>query len=120
MLKKLLFIAASAVGGIYLTSDEGKNVRKALLEKKSTFKPIIDDLLKQANEVLEGTKDLESEELKLNLDKLVNEAKVSLIELDLDKTMETIKDAIKVASKQIRKASAETEKEMLKSVGKAK
>lgn len=116
MLKKLLFVAASAIGGIYLTSDEGKNVRKVLLEKKSTFKPIIDDLMKQANEVLEGTKELESEELKLNIEKFINEAKASLVDLDLDKTMETIKEAIRVASKKIRKAADDTEKEMLKSI----
>ncbi|MES1923004.1 hypothetical protein MHBO_004537 [Bonamia ostreae] len=112
MLKKLLLVAGAAIGGIYLTSEEGKSARESLLKKKSAFEPIVKDLLKQTNEILEGSKNIDSKEVKANIDLLVNQAKQSLIDLDLDKTSETIKDAIRVASKQIRKAVNESEKEL--------
>ena len=109
MFKKLLLVAGAAIGGIYLTSKEGKSARETLLKKKSAFEPIIKDLLKQANEILEGSKKIDSKEVKANIDMLAEEARQSLIELDLDKTAETIKDAIRVASKKIRTAIDETE-----------
>lgn len=117
MIKKLLLITGAAIGGIYLTSEEGKNARESLLKKKSAFEPIIKDLLKQANEMLEGTKSINSNEVKANVDMLINEAKQSLIDLDLDKATETIKEAIRTSSKKIRIALNETENEM-KSKGK--
>lgn len=110
MLRKLLLIAGAAIGGIYLTSDEGKNARESLLKKKSTFEPIIKDLIAQSNEILEGTKSIDSKEVKANIDLLVDETKKSLLELDLDKTAETIKEAIRVASKKLRVAMVEAEK----------
>ena len=112
MLKKLLLITGAAIGGIYLTSEEGKKARESLLKRKSAYEPIVRDLIKQSNEVLEGTKTIDSKEVKANIDMLINEAKKSLIELDLDKATETVKDAIRVASKKIRIAVNETEKEL--------
>ena len=114
MLKKLIMIAGAAIGGIYLTSEEGKNARATLLKKKSTFEPIVKDLLKQANEVLEGSKSINSKEVKANIDLLVDEAKNTLVELDLDKAADTIKEAIKVSSKKIRIALNEAESQVLK------
>lgn len=114
MLKKLLLVAGAAIGGIYLTSDEGKNARNSLLKKKSAFEPIVKDLLKQSNDILEGSKNIDSKEVKANIDLLVTEAKQTLIDLDLDKAAETIKEAIRVASKKIRIAVNETEIELKK------
>ena len=110
MIKKALLIAASAVAGIYLTSDEGKNARKALQKKKIALEPIIKDLIKQANSILDGTGELNSEQMRANVDLLVTETKKSLIELDLDKTSETIKEAIKVASNKLSNTSNDVEK----------
>lgn len=110
MLKKMFLIAASAVGGIYLTSEEGKNAREVLMKKKSLFQPIVKDLTKEINDVLEGSKELNSKEVKANIESLLDEAKKALVEIDLDKTVETVRDAIKVASKKIREASNEVEK----------
>ena len=110
MIKKALLIAASAVAGIYLTSDEGKNARKALQKKKIALEPIIKDLIKQANAILDGTGELNSEQMRANVDLLVGETKKSLLELDLDKTSETIKDAIRVASNKLSDASNDVEK----------
>ena len=110
MIRKALLIAASAVAGIYLTSDEGKNARKALQKKKVALEPIIKDLIKQANAILDGTGELNSEQIRANVDLLVNETKKSLIDLDLDKTSETIKDAIRVASRKLSDASNDVEK----------
>lgn len=109
MIKKLLLIAGAAIGGIYLTSDEGKNAREALLKKKSAFEPIIKDLLEKANDILEGTDQIDSKEVKANIDLMVSEAKQSLIDINLDSAMETIKDAIRVASKKIRIAMEEVD-----------
>lgn len=114
MLKKLLLVAGAAIGGIYLTSDEGKNARNSLLKKKSAFEPIVKDLLKQSNEILEGSKNIDSKEVKANVDLLVTEAKQTLIDLDLDKAAETIKEAIRVASKKIRIAVNEADVELKK------
>ena len=115
MLKKVLLIAAAAVGGIYLTSEEGKQARTALMKKKSTFEPIVKDLMNQMNEVLEGSKQVNSDEVRANINLLVKEAKQTLVEVDLEKTVEAIRDAIKIASKKIREASDELEKEESKS-----
>lgn len=114
MLKKFLLVAGAAIGGIYLTSEEGKNARESLLKKKSAFEPIVKDLIKQSNEILEGSKNIDSKEVKANIDLLVTEAKQSLIDLDLDKTAETVKDAIRVASKKIRIAVNESDAELKK------
>ena len=110
MIKKAILIAASAVVGIYLTSDEGKNARKALQKKKIALEPIIKDLIKQANAILDGTEELNSEQMRANVDLLVNETKKSLINLDLDKASETIKDAIRVASTKLSDTSNDVEK----------
>lgn len=113
-LKTLFAMAAAAVGGIYLTSEEGKKAREALQKKKSTFEPIIKDLLVQAGEVLEGSKKINSDEVRANVETLVNEAKKTLIDLDLEKAADGIKAAIKVASEKLRVASNETKKKSIK------
>lgn len=107
MFRKLFLVVAAAVGGIYLTSEEGKNARIALLQKKNTFEPIIKDLLRQAQDVLEGSKRINTNEIRVNIDMLINEAKNSLIDMDFDATISTIREAIAVASKKIRLASEE-------------
>lgn len=104
-IRSIFWMAAAAVAGIYLTSEEGKKARQALQKKKSAIGPIVKDLVKQANEVLEGSKQLDSDAIKLNVNKLVNEAKSILINLDLDKAIKTSKEAIKVATKKINEAS---------------
>lgn len=110
MFKKLLLITAAAIGGIYLTSEEGKQARAALMKKKATFEPIVKDLMKQVNEVLEGSKQINSDEIRANVNLLVKEAKATLVEIDLEKTTEAIREAIKVASKKIREAADEVDK----------
>lgn len=107
MFRKLFLVVAAAVGGIYLTSEEGKNARIALLQKKNTFEPIIKDLLRQAQDVLEGSKRISTNEIRVNIDMLINEAKNYLIDMDFDATISTIREAIAVASKKIRLASEE-------------
>ncbi len=37
MIKKILLIAAAAIGGIYLTSEEGKKARETIRAKKIHF-----------------------------------------------------------------------------------
>lgn len=113
-LKTLFAMAVSAVGGIYLTSEEGKKAREALQKKKSTFEPIIKDLLAQAGDVLEGSKKINSDEVRANVEMLVNEAKKTLIDLDLEKAADGIKSAIKVASEKLRVATNETKKKTIK------
>ena len=109
-LKTLFSMAAAAIGGIYLTSDEGKKAREALQKKKSTFEPIIKDLLKQAGEILEGSKKINSDEIRANTEKLISEAKNTLVDIDPEKAIDTIQEAIKVASKKIREASNSVDK----------
>lgn len=116
MIKKLLLILGAAVGGIYLTSEEGKKAREAIRRKKSTFSPIIKDLLKQANNVLDGSQKINSTEIKANIEKLISDAKKTLSEIDLEKTIEYIKDAIKVASKKISDAANESNSRKVKKV----
>jgi len=117
-IKSLFLMAGAAVAGIYLTSEEGKKARLALQKKKSAIQPIIKDLIKQANDVLDGSKQLDSDKLKLSVNKLVDEAKSILINLDLDKAVETSKEAIKVASKKINEASNDVAKAKRKAVTK--
>jgi len=109
-IKSILLMAGAAVAGIYLTSEEGKKARQALQKKKSAIEPVIKDLIKQANEVLDGSKKINSDEIRLNVNKLVDEAKAILVNLDLDKAVETSKEAIKVASKKINEASNDVTK----------
>lgn len=109
-LKSLFLMAGAAVAGIYLTSEEGKKARQALQKKKSAIEPIVKDLIKQANEILDGSKQLDSDSLKLSVNKLVNEAKDILINLDLDKTIDVSKEAIKVATRKINEASNDVSK----------
>ena len=103
--KSIFWMAAAAIAGIYLTSDEGKKARQGLQKKKSAIEPIIKDLIKEANQVLEGSKQLNSDAIKLNINKLISEAKSILLNLDLDKTIKTSKEAIKVATQKINEAS---------------
>ena len=107
--KSIFLIIASAIAGIYLTSPEGKNAREALKKKKSAFEPIIKDLLKQANLLLSGAKEINSEEIKTNVNFLLKSAKKQLLNIDLEKALETIQDAIKVANSKIRKAYNESQ-----------
>ncbi|WP_127942891.1 hypothetical protein [Mycoplasma sp. ATU-Cv-703] len=106
----LFWIAAAVIGGIYVTSEEGKQVRRVLEKKKSAFKPIVDDLLRQANEILQGSQEVNSSQVRANVDKLVKQAKLTLSEIDLEKTIDTIKESIRVATKKIRQAFNEVEK----------
>jgi len=106
----LLAMAAAAVGGIYLTSDEGAKARKALLEKKNALKPVIEDLKKQTIDILEGTKKIDSDEIRVNVEVLLKEARKILLDFDVDKTIEATKNAIQVAQKKIREANAQTMK----------
>ncbi|RTZ69220.1 MAG: hypothetical protein DSZ21_00260 [Tenericutes bacterium] len=115
----LLAMAAAAVGGIYLTSDEGAKARKSLLEKKNALKPVIDDLKKQSIEVLEGTKKIDSDEIRANVQTLVEEARKVLLEFDVDKTIETSQKAIQLAQRKIREASEETNKVLARESKKA-
>lgn len=109
-ISKIILFAAAFVGGIYITSEEGKQVRQVLEKKKSTFKPIINDLLEQANKVLKGSQSIKSSQIRANIDRLVTEAKTTLVEIDLEKTIDKIKEAVRVASKKIREAFNEVEK----------
>lgn len=109
MLRKLLLIGMAAVGGIYITSEEGKQARAALMRKKSSFEPIVKDLMKQLNEVLEGSKQVNSDEVRANINMLVKEAKQTIVEIDFEKTVEVVRDALKVASRKIREAENEME-----------
>ena len=110
MLKKLLLITGAAIAGIYLTSEEGKKAREGLLKKKNAFQPIISDLTKRAVDALEESKEINSKEVKANIELLIEEARQVILDIDLDKTVEMVQDAIRVASKKIRKAVEETEK----------
>ena len=114
MLKKLLLIAGAAVAGIYLTSEEGKKAREGLLKKKNAFQPIISDLSKRATEALEESKEINSKEVKANIEQLVEEAKKIILDINLEKTVDAIQEAIQVASKKIRKAIEDTEKTTIK------
>lgn len=107
---KWILIAAAFVGGVYIASEEGKQIRKALEKKKSAFKPIINDLLEQAGKVLKGAESIKSSEIRSNIEKLISEAKSSLTQINLELTMEAIKDAIKMASHKIREAFSEVGK----------
>jgi len=109
----LLAMAAAAVGGIYLTSDEGAKARKALHEKKNALKPVIEDLKKQTLEILEGTKEIDSDEIRVNIKLLIKEARKVLLEFDVDKTIESSKKAIQVAQRKIREANAEANKALV-------
>ncbi len=104
-------LAGAAIAGIYLTSEEGKLARLSLQKKKTALEPIVKDLLTQANDVISGAKELNSDEIRANIELLVNEAKDSLINLDLERAIDTIKDAVKVASRKINEASNEVSKE---------
>lgn len=101
MIKKLMLMAGAAVAGIYLVSDEGKNARKALLKKKSSLEPIVKDLIAQANSVLDGSDSLDSDQIRANINSIVEEIKASLFELDLEKVTATIKEAVKVSARQL-------------------
>ena len=113
MLKGLLLIAAAAVGGIYLTSQESGNLRKSINEKKEVFSPIINDLKSNASKVLDGSQQIDSEEIRANIDMLVSEARKTIMEIDFEQALETIKEAIQVASKKIREAMNELDTEVV-------
>lgn len=115
---RILMLASAFIGGIYITSEEGKQARKVLEKKRSTFKPIIDDLLEQANKVLKGAKTIKSSQIRTNIDRLVEEAKNTLVEIKLEKTIDMIKQAISVSSKKIREAFNELEKTPVKNINK--
>lgn len=114
MIGKLLLVVASVVGGIYLTSDEGKNARIAILKRKSAIEPIIKDLLSQANKALAGAEKVSAEDVRANINKLVNEARDIITTLDFDATLATIREAISVSSRKIRRAMDEVEKSTIK------
>ncbi len=109
-ISKLALIAFAFIGGIYITSEEGKQVRQVLEKKKSIFKPIINDLLDQANKVLKGSQTIKSSQICANIERLVTEAKSTIVEIDLEKTIDTIKEAISVCSRKLREAFNELEK----------
>ncbi len=110
-IKTILLMAAAAVGGIYLTSEEGKDARKALQNKKSILLPVIKDLLKEANLILEGSREINSDEIRANVEKIVKEVKLSLTNLDLEKSIDVSRKAIKVASNKLNDISNESSKQ---------
>ena len=110
-LRSLLLLVGSAIAGIYLTSEEGENVRRNLLKRRKVFQPIIKDILKQANEVLEGSKDLNSTEIRANIEKAVEEVKASIRKIDLEKAIQVSREAIKVAYKKINDVSNDMNKQ---------
>jgi len=111
-IKTILLMGVAAVGGIYLTSDEGKDARKALQKKKSILLPVVKDLLKEANEILDGSKEIKSDEIRANIEKIVKEVKLSLVNLDLEKAVETSKKAIRVASLKLNDVSNKSNKSL--------
>ena len=109
-LKTILLMGAAAVGGIYLTSEEGKAARKSIQKKKTVLMPAIKELITEANLILEGSKEIKSDEVKANIQKILNEVKISLSNLDIEKAFETSKKAIKVASNKINDVSNQVDK----------
>lgn len=107
-LKSIFLTIAAAIGGIYLTSEEGKRARDALQKKKSTFDPIIKSLVSESTKLLEGSSKISSEEARANISLLASQAKKILLDIDLEKTLDSVQEAIQVASKKIRKAYNET------------
>lgn len=104
MLKSLLLISVAVVGGIYLTSDEGKDARKAIKKRTANFDPIIKELKDQVRQVLDDAQDVDSDALRANISKLGVEAKKVLLKINTDSAAEEVSKAIKVASKKIRLA----------------
>ncbi|WKX02691.1 hypothetical protein [Candidatus Mycoplasma mahonii] len=104
-IKTIILMGVAAVAGIYLTSEEGKNARKSLQKKKSVLLPVVRELLNEVNSMLEGSKEIKSDEIRANIEKIVSEIKLSLINLDLEKAFETSKKAIKVASAKLNDTS---------------
>ena len=109
-IKTILLMGAAAVAGIYLTSEEGKAARKSIQKKKTVLMPAIKELINEANLVLEGSREIKSDEIKANIQKIINEVKISLSNLDIEKALETSKKAIKVASIKINDVSNQVDK----------
>ena len=109
-LKTIFLMGAAAVAGIYLTSEEGKAARKSIQKKKTVLMPAIKELINEANLILEGSKEIKSDEIKANIQKIINEVKISLSNLDIEKAFETSKKAIKVASNKINDVSNQVDK----------
>lgn len=109
-IKTILLMGAAAVAGIYLTSEEGKAARKSLQKKKTIILPAIKELISEANQVLEGSKEINSDEIRANIEKIISEVKLSLSNLDLEKSIDISKKAIRVASNKINDVSNEVDK----------
>lgn len=109
-IKTILLMGAAAVAGIYLTSEEGKAARKSLQKKKTIILPAVKELISEANQVLEGSKEINSDEIRANIEKIIKEVKISLSNLDLEKSLDVSKKAIRVASNKINDVSNEVDK----------
>ena len=110
-IRSILMMVGSAIAGIYLTSEEGELARKNLQKRRKVFQPIIKDIIKQANDVLDGSKDLNSTEIRANIEKVVQEVRESIKKIDLEKAIQTSREAIKVAYKKINDISNEMNKQ---------
>ena len=106
-LRTLLVFAVGVVGGIYISTKDKKNTSKKIKEYSPTLKPIINDLIKKSNNLLDDIVNLKSDELKANIQKRVVDLKDKISSIKTDDISNAGKSLIKETTKVLRKIRAE-------------
>ena len=106
-LKTLLVFAVGVVGGIYLSTKDSKHSSKKIEVYSPTLKPIIADLLKKSNKLLDDIVNLKSDELKANIEKKVYDLKEKVSSIKVDDVSNAGRRLVKETSNILRQLRAE-------------
>ncbi len=101
-LSTLLFLIGGTAAGIHLQSKEGEDSRKKLKKHIDNLTPLVNDVFKQLEAVLNDSENVESDEIRANVEKTVSNVKKTIEKVDASKVGETTEKAIKIASQKIR------------------
>lgn len=106
-LRTLLIFGIGVMGGIYLTTKEGEKAQKKIKEYSVSLVPIVKDLLKKADYLLDDLINLKSDELKVNLERKVNKLKEKVSSIKDNDLSSIAKNTIKESTNMLRKIRAE-------------
>ena len=105
--KTLLIFGIGVVGGIYLSTQDGKKTKTKIKEYAFSLKPVIDDLLDKVDDLLKNISEIQYEDVKVNMEQRVDDLKNKIKSINTDSISSVAKIAIKDATKLLRKIREE-------------
>ena len=107
-LRSIFILGIGIAAGIYISIQEEENA-KTKKTKSRDFKKVIDNLLVKLEELFNETKDLKSDEIKINMKERISHMKKTLNNLSGKDITETTKNTLQKIARAIRKMANELE-----------